>query len=48
MGRTVAAVVAISIIACLLVMWALCRAAALGDRVGGRLHDAKRRGEDAR
>ena len=48
MGRTVAAVVAISIIACLLVMWALCRAAALGDRIGGRLHDVKRRGEDAR
>lgn len=32
----------------LLAVWALCRAAALGDRIGERLHDARGRGEDAR
>ncbi|WP_428860740.1 hypothetical protein AB4920_04505 [Bifidobacterium dentium] len=48
MGRAVAAVTVISIAVCLLVVWALCRAAALGDRIGERLHDAKGREEDAR
>lgn len=48
MGRTVAAVAAVAIVICLLVVWALCRAAALGDRIGGRLHDARGRGEDTR
>lgn len=33
---------------CLLAVWALCRAAALGDRIGERLHDARGREEDAR
>lgn len=48
MGLVVAAVAAVSIIVCLLVVWALCRAAALGDRIGERLHDAMGREEDTR
>ena len=48
MGRAVAAVAVVAIVVCLLVVWALCRAAALGDRIGERLHDARGRVEDAR
>ena len=48
MGRAVATVAAVAIVICLLPVWALCRAAALGDRIGERLHDARGRGEDAR
>ena len=48
MVRAVAAVAVVAIVVCLLVVWALCRAAALGDRIGERLHDARGRGEDAR
>ena len=48
MGRAVAAVAVVAIVVCLLAVWALCRAAALGDRIGERLHDARGREEDAR
>ena len=48
MGRAVVAVVVVVIVVCLLVVWALCRAAALGDYIGERPRDAKGRGEDAR
>lgn len=48
MGRAVAAVAVVAIVVCLLAVWALCRAAALGDRIGERLHDARGRDEDAR
>ena len=43
-----AAVAVVAIVVCLLAVWALCRAAALGDRIGERLHDARGREEDAR
>lgn len=36
MGRAVAAVAVVAIVVCLLAVWALCRAAALGDRIGER------------
>lgn len=48
MGRAVAATAVVAIVVCLLAVWALCRAAALGDRIGERLHDARGREEDAR
>ena len=48
MGRAVAAVAVVAIVVCLLAVWALCRAAAFGDRIGERLHDARGREEDAR
>lgn len=48
MGRAVAAAAVVAIVVCLLAVWALCRAAALGDRIGKRLHDARGREEDAR
>lgn len=48
MGRAVAAVAVVAIVVCLLAVWALCRAAALGDRIGERLHDDRGREEDAR
>ena len=48
MGRAVAAVAVVAIGVWRLEGWALCRAAALGDRIGERLHDARGREEDAR
>lgn len=48
MGRAVAAVAVVAIVVCLPAVWALCRAAALDDRIGERLHDARGREEDAR
>lgn len=48
MGRAVAAVAVVAIVVCLLAVWTLCRAAALSDRIGERLHDARGREEDAR
>ena len=48
MGRAVATVAAVAIVICLLLVWALCRAVALGDRIGERLHDAEGCGEDTR
>ena len=48
MGRAVAAVAVVAIVVCLLAVWALCRAAPLGDRIGERHQYSRGREEDAR